>query len=57
MPIFFALVPPVEANASIIEKDKKQNAGVSDVSTPLNAESAASGISNMPAAGGITVSV
>ena len=43
----------------IIEKDKKQkqNAGVSDVNTPLNAESAASGISNMPAAGGITVSV
>ena len=43
----------------IIEKDKKQkqNAGVSDVNTPLNAGSAASGISNMPAAGGITVSV
>ena len=43
----------------IIEKDKKQkqNAGVSDVNMPLNAESAASGISNMPAAGGITVSV
>ena len=43
----------------IIEKDKKQkqNAGVSDVNTPLNAVSAASGISNMPIAGGIAVSV
>ena len=41
----------------IIEKDKKQNAGVSDVNMPLNAEPAASGISNMPAAGGIAVSV
>ena len=43
----------------IIEKDKKQkqNAGVSDVNMPLNAESAASGISNMPIAGGIAVSV
>jgi flagellar protein FliS len=41
----------------IIEKDKKQNAGVSDANTPLNAESTASGISNMRVAGGIAVSV
>ena len=41
----------------IVEKDKKQNAVVSDVNIPLNAESIASGISNMPAAGGITVAV
>ena len=41
----------------IIEKDKKQNAGVSNAGMSLNAQSAASGISNMPAAGGIAVSV
>ena len=41
----------------IIEKDKKQNTGVSNAGMSLNAQSAASGISNMTAAGGIAVSV